>query len=240
MQQQPDGSEQPPIGQMQQLQIGQGPQMPFQAGSSGPRQPHPRGLLQFLPSQAAPNLQALQPETFGLVQPAQEIFPGRGRGLRAAILQQQGMRPPMQTSLVARGQGPQQLLGQFPPLQQQQLGPRNCLPQPQQNSPRIQAPQQTSPGVQKTGSVRAQAPQQKQQQQTSQKKPEGQQSTFGINANRKGAQAGALRPPPRPGAGTVGRPISLSANHFALTVKCTTLYHYDAEIKPEVPKALFK
>ena len=195
MQQQPDGSKQPPIGQMQQLQIGQGPQMPFQAGSSGPRQPHPRGLLQFLPSQAAPNLQALQPETFGLVQPAQEIFPGRGRGLRAAMLQQQGMRPPMQTPFTAHGEGPQQPLGQFTLLQQQQPGPKNCLPQPQQIGPRVQAPQ---------------------------------------------PQAGALRPSPRPGAGTVGRPISLSANHFALTVKCPTLCHYDVEIKPEVPKALFK
>ena len=86
------------------------------------------------------------------------------------MLQQQGMRPPMQTPFTAHGEGPQQPLGQFPLLQQQQPGPKNCLPQPQQIGPRVQAPQQTSPGVQKTGSIRAQGPQQKQQQQTPQKK----------------------------------------------------------------------
>jgi len=89
--------------------------------------------------------------------------------------------------------------------------------------------QQTSPG-------KAQAPQQQKQ-----KKGGGQQQKLDVSSsNCRGAQAGAIRPPPRPGPGTLGRPINLSANHFALTVKSTTLYHYDIDIKAETPKTLLK
>jgi eukaryotic translation initiation factor 2C len=94
----------------------------------------------------------------------------------------------------------------------------------------VQVPQQ-----QQTGPSKAQAPQQKQ------KKSEGQQQKLDVTSSiRRGAQGGAMRPPPRPGAGTLGRPINLSANHFALTIKTITLYHYDIDIKPETPKTLFK
>jgi hypothetical protein len=94
----------------------------------------------------------------------------------------------------------------------------------------VQVPQQ-----QLTGPSKAQAPQQKQ------KKSGGQQQKLDVTSSfRRGAQGGAMRPPPRPGAGTLGRPINLSANHFALTIKTITLYHYDIDIKPETPKTLFK
>ena len=64
--------------------------------------------------------------------------------------------------------------------------------------------------------------------------------TNGTSTPRVAAQGGAMRPSPRPGAGTLGRPIQISANHFALQSKIATVYHYDIDIKPETSKALFK
>lgn len=58
--------------------------------------------------------------------------------------------------------------------------------------------------------------------------------------HRSPAQGGAVRPPTRPGTGKDGRAISLSANHFPITVKNPTMCHYDVDIKPTPPKPLFK
>ena len=67
------------------------------------------------------------------------------------------------------------------------------------------------------------------------------QQTTVTSTPRVAAQGGAMRPSPRPGAGTLGRPINLSANHFALKISnIATVYHYDIDIKPETSKALFK
>jgi eukaryotic translation initiation factor 2C len=76
--------------------------------------------------------------------------------------------------------------------------------------------------------------------------PHGQQPrsiTPQTQRQRLGAQGAALRPPPRSaagGQGTLGRPIKLSANHFAVVMKKTILYHYDVEVKPLPPKTIFK
>ncbi|XP_078383843.1 protein argonaute-2-like isoform X2 [Oculina patagonica] len=54
-------------------------------------------------------------------------------------------------------------------------------------------------------------------------------------------RTGGLRPPKRPGYGTVGRPIKLSANFFRLNVssELTDLYNYDVEITPnKCPRAV--
>ncbi|XP_046635455.1 protein argonaute-2-like isoform X1 [Daphnia pulicaria] len=74
--------------------------------------------------------------------------------------------------------------------------------------------------------------------------PHGQQPrSITPQTQRLGAQGAALRPPPRSaagGVGTLGRPIKLSANHFAVDMKKTILYHYDVEVKPLPPKTLLK
>jgi hypothetical protein len=74
--------------------------------------------------------------------------------------------------------------------------------------------------------------------------PHGQQPrSITPRTQRLGAQGAALRPPPRSaagGEGTLGRPIKLSANHFAVDMKKTILYHYDVEVKPLPPKTIFK
>lgn len=46
---------------------------------------------------------------------------------------------------------------------------------------------------------------------------------------------GNLRPPKRPGYGTVGRPIKLRANFFRMNMspRLSDLYHYDVEITPD-------
>ena len=45
---------------------------------------------------------------------------------------------------------------------------------------------------------------------------------------------GNLRPPKKPGYGTVGRPIKLRANFFRMNMspRLSDLYHYDVEIEP--------
>ena len=50
---------------------------------------------------------------------------------------------------------------------------------------------------------------------------------------------GALQPPPRIGLGTKGRKISISANHFAVRISKNSVYHYDLDVKPMPPKALY-
>ena len=40
--------------------------------------------------------------------------------------------------------------------------------------------------------------------------------------------------------GTLGRPIELSVNHFAVNVEKKTIYHYVFEIEPPPPKTLFE
>ena len=46
---------------------------------------------------------------------------------------------------------------------------------------------------------------------------------------------GNLRPPKKPGYGTVGRPIKLRANFFRMNIspRLADLYHYDVEITPD-------
>jgi len=55
-----------------------------------------------------------------------------------------------------------------------------------------------------------------------------------------GAAKSALRPPPRRGEGTLGRKISLSANHFAVLIKNPSVFHYDVDLNPVPPSALFR
>ncbi len=61
-----------------------------------------------------------------------------------------------------------------------------------------------------------------------------------VTLARPGALSGALKPPRRNGVGTLGRPIPLSANYFRVTIKNPYIYHYDLDINPVPPKALFK
>ena len=61
--------------------------------------------------------------------------------------------------------------------------------------------------------------------------------------SRPVAQGGALRPPSREGAGgegTLGSPIDLAANHFAVTLKKAVVYHYDVDVKPEPSRTIFR
>ena len=55
-----------------------------------------------------------------------------------------------------------------------------------------------------------------------------------------GAAKAALRPPSRKGEGTLGRKISLSANHFAVLIKNPSVFHYDVDLNPVPPSALFR
>ena len=55
-----------------------------------------------------------------------------------------------------------------------------------------------------------------------------------------GAAKTALRPPKRKGEGTLGRKISLSANHFAVLIKNPSVFHYDVDLNPVPPSALFR
>ena len=55
-----------------------------------------------------------------------------------------------------------------------------------------------------------------------------------------GAAKAALRPPKRKGEGTLGRKISLSANHFAVLIKNPSVFHYDVDLNPVPPSALFR
>ena len=59
-------------------------------------------------------------------------------------------------------------------------------------------------------------------------------------AARLGAQGGALRPPERKTLGSLGRKILLSANHFAVVIKNPSVFHYDVDINPMPPRALFR
>jgi eukaryotic translation initiation factor 2C len=93
------------------------------------------------------------------------------------------------------------------------------------------APQQPRPAAPQTQQPRPAAPQ------------AAQPRSITPQTHRLVAQGAALRPPPRSaagGEGTLGRPIKLSANHFAVIMKKPILYHYDVEVKPLPPKALFK
>jgi eukaryotic translation initiation factor 2C len=93
------------------------------------------------------------------------------------------------------------------------------------------APQQPRPAVQQTQQPRPTAPQ-------ATKAP-----LIIPQTSRLVAQGGALRPPLRKaagGEGTLGRPIKLSANHFAVIMKKQMIYHYDVDVKPMPPKTLFK
>jgi hypothetical protein len=93
------------------------------------------------------------------------------------------------------------------------------------------APQQPRPAVSQTQQSRAVAP------------AAAQPHLTATQVSRPVAQGGALRPPSRKaagGEGNLGRPIQLSANHFAVTMKKHTIYHYDVDVKPVPPKTLFK
>jgi hypothetical protein len=112
------------------------------------------------------------------------------------------------------------------PVQQANQQQRHKVPQtaqhPQGMAQRPVAPQQSRPAVS----------------QTQQSRP-----VTAPQVPRLVAQGGALRPPSRNaagGEGTEGRPIRLSANHFAVTMKKHTIYHYDVDVKPVPPKTLFK
>jgi len=50
----------------------------------------------------------------------------------------------------------------------------------------------------------------------------------------------ALQLPARTGEGASGRPIKLSANHFAVKISNQFVYHYDIDIQPVPPQALFR
>lgn len=75
------------------------------------------------------------------------------------------------------------------------------------------------------------------------KPAESTQATQQRSPSRPIAQGGSLRPPSREiagGTGTLGTAISVSANHFAVSLKKAIVYHYDVDIKPEPSKALFR
>ena len=57
---------------------------------------------------------------------------------------------------------------------------------------------------------------------------------FWFVSDSRASSSDSVRPPKRPGFGTVGRRIALRANFFRLTFspKLTCLYHYDVEITP--------
>ena len=40
--------------------------------------------------------------------------------------------------------------------------------------------------------------------------------------------------------GVFGRTIPIFVNHFAVTMKKRTIFHYDVDVKPVPPKSLFK
>lgn len=73
--------------------------------------------------------------------------------------------------------------------------------------------------------------------------PASLQCVPGPAIQRKQVQCQSRRPPSREvagGHGTVGRSISVSANHFAVTLKKTVVYHYDVSIRPEPSRTLFR
>ena len=129
-------------------------------------------------------------------------------------------------------------MAQRPGVPQQ---PHPAVPQMQQPGPAAPQGQQPRPAAPQGQQPRPAAPH------GQQPRPAASQATqprsITPQTHRLVAQGAALRPPPRSaagGEGTLGRPIKLSANHFAVTMKKQILYHYDVEIKPLPPKTLFK
>ena len=59
------------------------------------------------------------------------------------------------------------------------------------------------------------------------------------NQGDQAKRIGTLQPPPRIGLGTKGRKIPISANHFAVRISKNSVYHYDLDVKPMPPKALY-
>jgi hypothetical protein len=116
-------------------------------------------------------------------------------------------------------------------IQQQRPNVPQTAQRPQGMAQRPVAPQQPRPAVSQTQQSRAVAP------------AAAQPHLTATQVSRPVAQGGALRPPSRKaagGEGNLGRPIQLSANHFAVTMKKQLIYHYDVDVKPVPPKTLFK
>ena len=221
--------QQPPAQQMQQLNVG--PRHPFgpqvvQQQPIGPQvvQQHPVGPQVVQQRAAGPQVRQQHPAGPQVVQqrPADPLN-----------LQQQPASQGMQQPQGVWGSGMQQR--QPGPVQQANQQQRHKVPQtaqhPQGMAQRPVAPQQSRPAVSQTQQSRPVAPQAAKPPVTAPQVP------------RLVAQGGALRPPSRKaagGEGTLGRPIRLSANHFAVTMKKHTIYHYDVDVKPVPPKTLFK
>ena len=137
-------------------------------------------------------------------------------------------------------QQPTQQVPIFQPIQQQPWGPSQQprAPQPvKQSSGPVQCP---------SGGQPVQQPfphkQEKQGGPKATKQPAASASQQ-RSPSRPVAQGGALRPPSREvagGTGTLGSPIALAANHFAITLNKAVVYHYDVDVKPEPSKTLFR
>lgn len=102
------------------------------------------------------------------------------------------------------------------------------------------APKQMQPGPTGPPAQQQQAPVQAQGARKKQGKPSEPQQKPAVGDVRLQAVGGALRPPRRNGQGNLGYKITLTANHFLVSIKSTYVYHYDVDINPQPPKALFK
>jgi hypothetical protein len=147
-------------------------------------------------------------------------------------MQQQRPAGPQNVQQQSTGpQGTQQHQGVWGSGMQQRPNVPQTAHRPQGMAQRPVAPTQPRPAVSQPQQSRAVAP------------PAAQPHSTATQVPRPVAQGGALRPPSRKaagGEGTLGRPIQLSANHFAVTMKKQLIYHYDVDVKPVPPKTLFK
>ncbi|XP_046448978.1 protein argonaute-2-like isoform X2 [Daphnia pulex] len=239
MQQRPAGPQamqQRPAGPQAMQQRPAGPQaMPQRPAGPQAMQQRPAGPQAMQQRPAGP--QAMQQRPAG-----PQAMPQPPAGPQA--MQQRPVGPQAMQQRPAGPQVMQQRPAGPPNVQQQrQPGPgQQAMQQQRPNAPttsqfpqgmaqRPGAPQQPRPAAPQTQQPRPAAPQ------------AAQPRSITPQTHRLVAQGAALRPPPRSvagGEGTLGRPIKLSANHFAVIMKKPILYHYDVEVKPLPPKTLFK
>ena len=195
-----------------------------------PVQPQPDVQFPLLQQQLNLNQQLPGAE---MMRPPGPIPPQPRLAFARAMLQRQP-RPQLQP-VVSQ---PMQQVPIPQPIQQSPWGSQPRAPQPvQQSSGPMQHPSGGQP-VQKSSPPK----QGKQGGPQPAKQPAA--AAFQQNSpSRPVAQGGALRPPSREiagGTGTLGSPIALSANHFAVTLKKAVVYHYDVDVKPEPSRTLFR
>uniref|UniRef100_A0A0P5QUR0 Argonaute-2 n=1 Tax=Daphnia magna TaxID=35525 RepID=A0A0P5QUR0_9CRUS len=256
----PPGLQQRPVGPPGLQQRPAGPpglqQHPF--GPPGLQQPSagPPSM-----QQQAVGFQGVQEHPTGGQGIKQERPPGpQGMQQRPAGPQGMQQRPPGPQGMQQRPAGPQGM--QQRPAGPQSMQQRPAVPQDMQQRPAGPQGMQQRPAGPQVAQQRPAGPQTALERpagpQATQQRPAGpqvaQQRRAGPSAvqqpvvpqtqiSRPMAQGGALRPPPRQaagGVGTLGRPIPLSANHFAINMRKQILYHYDVDVKPLPSKTLFR